>query len=100
VAGRDSIGPACSSGAWHVVVWGGIDRLAYHGVMPLKEAPEALFQPALHPLLETKRINLTFRKAAQVSVANRPQESECSRAQVDPSCIHAQRRTQDDDARR
>ena len=38
-----------------VVVWGGTDRLRYHGVMPLKDAP--------HPLLGSRRINLTFRKA-------------------------------------
>lgn len=37
-----------------VVVWGGVDRLRYHGVAPIK--------PALHPLLGEKRINLTFRK--------------------------------------
>jgi len=39
-----------------VVVWGGVDRLRYHGVLPLKEAQ--------HPLLGGQRINLTFRKAA------------------------------------
>jgi DNA oxidative demethylase len=38
-----------------VVVWGGEDRLRYHGVMPLKNNP--------HPLLGRQRINLTFRKA-------------------------------------
>ncbi|GAC1335633.1 MAG: DNA oxidative demethylase AlkB [Collimonas sp.] len=38
-----------------VVVWGGADRLRYHGVLPLKEAA--------HPLLGRQRINLTFRKA-------------------------------------
>lgn len=38
-----------------VVVWGGVDRLRYHGVMPLKEAN--------HPLLGAQRINFTFRKA-------------------------------------
>jgi alkylated DNA repair protein (DNA oxidative demethylase) len=38
-----------------VAVWGGEDRLRYHGVMPLKDAP--------HPLLGSKRFNLTFRKA-------------------------------------
>jgi alkylated DNA repair protein (DNA oxidative demethylase) len=38
-----------------VVVWGGEDRLRYHGVLPLKE--EA------HALLGAQRINLTFRKA-------------------------------------
>jgi alkylated DNA repair protein (DNA oxidative demethylase) len=38
-----------------VVVWGGEDRLRFHGVLPLKGAP--------HPLLGEQRINLTFRKA-------------------------------------
>jgi alkylated DNA repair protein (DNA oxidative demethylase) len=38
-----------------VVVWGGVDRMRYHGVLPLKEGE--------HPLLGAKRINLTFRKA-------------------------------------
>jgi alkylated DNA repair protein (DNA oxidative demethylase) len=38
-----------------VVVWGGVDRLRFHGVLPLK--------PAEHPLFGTRRINLTFRKA-------------------------------------
>ncbi len=38
-----------------VVVWGGVDRLRYHGVLPLKGNP--------HPLLGGQRINLTFRKA-------------------------------------
>ena len=38
-----------------VVVWGGEDRLRYHGVMPLKDHP--------HPLLGSRRINFTFRKA-------------------------------------
>ena len=37
------------------VVWGGEDRLRYHGVMPLKGNP--------HALLGNRRINLTFRKA-------------------------------------
>lgn len=42
---------------WHgdVVVWGGPDRLRYHGVRPLKEDH--------YPLLGRQRINLTFRKA-------------------------------------
>lgn len=39
-----------------VVVWGGADRLRYHGVLPLK--------PGKHLLLGEHRINLTFRKAA------------------------------------
>ena len=38
-----------------VVVWGGVDRLRYHGVLPLKEGQ--------HPLLGRQRINFTFRKA-------------------------------------
>lgn len=38
-----------------VVVWGGADRLRYHGVMPLKDQP--------HALLGRQRINFTFRKA-------------------------------------
>jgi alkylated DNA repair protein (DNA oxidative demethylase) len=38
-----------------VVVWGGVDRLRYHGVLPLKDKP--------HPLLGSVRINFTFRKA-------------------------------------
>jgi DNA oxidative demethylase len=38
-----------------VVVWGGPDRLRYHGVLPLKEGH--------HPLLGPYRINLTFRRA-------------------------------------
>lgn len=38
-----------------VMVWGGVDRLRYHGVMPLKDEP--------HALLGSQRINFTFRKA-------------------------------------
>ena len=38
-----------------VVVWGGPDRLRYHGVAPLKQGT--------HALLGAQRINLTFRKA-------------------------------------
>jgi alkylated DNA repair protein (DNA oxidative demethylase) len=38
-----------------VVVWGGVDRLRFHGVLPLKDTP--------HPLLGRQRINFTFRKA-------------------------------------
>ncbi len=37
-----------------VVVWGGIARLRYHGVLALKTAS--------HPLVGEQRINLTFRK--------------------------------------
>lgn len=39
-----------------VVVWGGKDRLRYHGVAPLKDGQ--------HDVLGAQRINLTFRKAA------------------------------------
>ena len=38
-----------------VVVWGGVDRLRFHGVMPIKEG--------LHPIMGPQRINLTFRTA-------------------------------------
>lgn len=38
-----------------VVIWGGQDRLRYHGILPLKG-------PA-HPGLGERRINFTFRKA-------------------------------------
>lgn len=38
-----------------VLVWGGEDRLRFHGVLPLK--------PGEHPLLGNLRINLTLRKA-------------------------------------
>ncbi|MDM0047254.1 DNA oxidative demethylase AlkB [Variovorax dokdonensis] len=38
-----------------VVVWGGADRLRYHGIMPMVDAP--------HALLSRQRINFTFRKA-------------------------------------
>ena len=39
-----------------VVVWGGEDRLRYHGVAPLKDGR--------HDVLGAQRLNLTFRKAA------------------------------------
>lgn len=38
-----------------VVVWGGVDRLRFHGVMPVAELP--------HPQLGNQRLNLTLRKA-------------------------------------
>ncbi|MDR9753687.1 DNA oxidative demethylase AlkB [Pseudomonas sp. SZMC_28357] len=38
-----------------VVVWGGVDRLRYHGVLPLKDGE--------HPRLGSRRINFTLRKA-------------------------------------
>lgn len=39
-----------------VVVWGGVDRLRYHGILPIKNN--------LHSILGEQRINLTFRKAS------------------------------------
>lgn len=38
-----------------VVVWGGVDRLRFHGVLPIRQAA--------HPQLGEQRINFTFRKA-------------------------------------
>ncbi|VVM45392.1 Alpha-ketoglutarate-dependent dioxygenase AlkB [Pseudomonas fluorescens] len=38
-----------------IVVWGGVDRLRYHGVLPIKEGQ--------HPRLGEQRINFTFRAA-------------------------------------
>lgn len=38
-----------------VVVWGGVDRLRYHGIATVRGAP--------HPLTGERRINLTFRRA-------------------------------------
>jgi DNA oxidative demethylase len=38
-----------------IAVWGGPARLAYHGVMPLKDG--------VHPVIGRERINLTFRSA-------------------------------------
>lgn len=38
-----------------VVVWGGPDRLRYHGILPLKSEQ--------HATLKSYRVNLTFRKA-------------------------------------
>ncbi|TAM89863.1 MAG: DNA oxidative demethylase AlkB [Candidimonas sp.] len=40
-----------------VVVWGGLDRMRYHGVAPVPEAS--------HPLLGARRINLTFRRTGR-----------------------------------
>ena len=37
-----------------VVVWGGVDRMRFHGVLPIR--------PGRHPLLGKERLNLTFRK--------------------------------------
>jgi len=41
------------------VVWGGEDRLRFHGILPIKQAE--------HPQLGEQRINLTFRKAGRDS---------------------------------
>lgn len=41
-----------------VVVWGGVSRLAYHGVLPLADGE--------HALLGRRRINLTFRRVQPV----------------------------------
>jgi len=38
-----------------IVVWGAVDRLRYHGVLPI--------QPGQHPVLGEQRINITLRKA-------------------------------------
>ncbi|QKZ04672.1 DNA oxidative demethylase AlkB [Pseudomonas eucalypticola] len=38
-----------------VLVWGGVDRLRFHGVLPLREGH--------HPVMGPQRINLTLRKA-------------------------------------
>ena len=38
-----------------IMVWGGVDRLRYHGVMPIK--------PGHHSLLGEQRINITLRQA-------------------------------------
>lgn len=38
-----------------VVVWGGVDRLRYHGIVPIKDLP--------HPRLGSQRINFTIRRA-------------------------------------
>lgn len=39
-----------------VLVWGGEDRLRFHGVLPIK--------PGVHPRMGERRINLTLRKAS------------------------------------
>jgi alkylated DNA repair protein (DNA oxidative demethylase) len=38
-----------------VVVWGGAERLYFHGIAPVK--------PGSHPILGAVRLNLTFRRA-------------------------------------
>ena len=42
-----------------MVVWGGVDRLRFHGVLPIK--------PGHHPRLGERRINLTFRVAGALA---------------------------------
>lgn len=39
-----------------VLVWGGVDRLRFHGVMPIDKGS--------HPLLGEQRINITFRQVS------------------------------------
>lgn len=46
-----------------VVVWGGVDRMRFHGVLPVGDMP--------HPQLGRQRINLTLRKARH-RVKSRP----------------------------
>lgn len=55
--GLERTGPTVAVPLAHgdVLVWGGPDRLRYHGVRPLK--------PGSHPLTGSRRFNLTFRKA-------------------------------------
>src|SRR5690606_24970236 len=48
-------------------VWGGVDRLRYHGILPIKGPP--------HPLLGQQRINFTFRKAECIRTAATPRYS-------------------------
>jgi alkylated DNA repair protein (DNA oxidative demethylase) len=45
-----------------VVVWGGVDRLRYHGILPIKNNT--------HAILGEQRINLTFRKASPAKLKN------------------------------
>ena len=42
-----------------VVVWGGVDRMRYHGVLPVRDG----VSPVGDPLLKGLRINLTLRRA-------------------------------------
>ena len=54
-----------------VVAWGGVDRMRFHGVLPVR--------PGLHPLLGEQRINLTFRKVKSAQgLRIRPQDPECA----------------------
>ncbi|MBP6018557.1 MAG: DNA oxidative demethylase AlkB [Burkholderiaceae bacterium] len=45
-----------------VVVWGGVDRMRYHGVLPIKDAD--------HILMGAQRINFTFRTAGLPTTDN------------------------------
>ncbi len=40
-----------------VVVWGGVDRLRFHGILPIRDGH--------HPVLGAQRINFTLRTAGQ-----------------------------------
>lgn len=55
--GHERSNPAAKVPLYHgdVMVWGGADRLRYHGIRPLKDEP--------HMLLGSERISFTFRKA-------------------------------------
>lgn len=55
--GHERVDKASKIPLYHgdVAVWGGEDRLRYHGVMPLKDNT--------HQVLGSQRINLSFRKA-------------------------------------
>ncbi|MBI6727331.1 DNA oxidative demethylase AlkB [Pseudomonas viridiflava] len=57
LGGSERTDPAISVQLNHgdVIVWGGQDRLRYHGVLPIKEG--------FHPLTAGARYNLTFRVA-------------------------------------
>ncbi|HQS02466.1 MAG: hypothetical protein B7Y07_03660 [Halothiobacillus sp. 24-54-40] len=43
-----------------ILVWGGADRLRYHGIRPLKQGTPP---PIRHPLINQARINCTLRQA-------------------------------------
>ena len=55
--GRERSDPTQRISLFHgdIVVWGGVDRLRFHGVMPIK--------PGYHSLLGEQRINITLRQA-------------------------------------
>jgi hypothetical protein len=62
-----------------VLVWGGEDRLRYHGVQPLKNLP--------HPRTGSLRFNLTFRKAGHC----RRWPVRCQRSMARAFCRSAKR---------